>query len=313
MPTRQERAENFLAAAKLKHNGKYDYSRVEYVNTSAKVSIGCPVHGWFIQAPGGHLAGRGCPKCGLESLSGPKTPVEEILKRFREVHGDRYDYKYVPETYSGVHKPKVRIVCREHGEFLQTPSKHVHRGHGCPDCGNIARAKPNYSAEKLINRFEEMHGDTYGYQNVAEDFVGVKDKIRIECRIHGTFKQTPDSHLQGAGCVKCAEEVTGWTWSQWKEAGEKSKNFDGYKFYLVRCFNDEESFLKAGKTFLSLKSRFKGSDLPYNYEVLSLVQGEARYISELEIQFKREYKEFVYQPKVSFGGQTECFSETLCQ
>lgn len=53
----------FIAEAKAVHGDKYDYSRVEYVDTHTKVCIVCPKHGAFLQMPYSHLSGVGCPKC----------------------------------------------------------------------------------------------------------------------------------------------------------------------------------------------------------------------------------------------------------
>ena len=49
--------------AKKAHGDKYDYSKVQWVNTSIKVCIVCPKHGEFFQRPDRHLQGQGCPVC----------------------------------------------------------------------------------------------------------------------------------------------------------------------------------------------------------------------------------------------------------
>lgn len=51
-----------------------------------------------------------------------KKTTEEFVAEARKVHGDRYDYSKV--EYHTV-KVKVCIVCPEHGEFWQTPEKHL--------------------------------------------------------------------------------------------------------------------------------------------------------------------------------------------
>lgn len=51
----------FVKRAREVHNNKYDYSKVEYVNSRTKVCISCAQHGDFYQTPNNHL--RGCPKC----------------------------------------------------------------------------------------------------------------------------------------------------------------------------------------------------------------------------------------------------------
>ena len=52
---------DFINKANLIHNNKYDYSKVEYVNSKTKVCIICPKHGEFWQTPRSHLIGQGCP------------------------------------------------------------------------------------------------------------------------------------------------------------------------------------------------------------------------------------------------------------
>ena len=54
---------DFIEKAKKVHIDKYDYSKVEYINSQTKVCIICPKHGEFWQKPNGHLQGRGCPIC----------------------------------------------------------------------------------------------------------------------------------------------------------------------------------------------------------------------------------------------------------
>ena len=55
--------EDFITKSKQIHGDLYDYSQVNYINTSTKVSIVCPKHGIFEQTPNGHLRGQGCKKC----------------------------------------------------------------------------------------------------------------------------------------------------------------------------------------------------------------------------------------------------------
>lgn len=73
--------EDFINKASHEHNNKYDYSDVEYVNNAVKITIICPHHGKFIQAPGNHTQGDGCPKCARElsgySRSTWKTQAEQ--------------------------------------------------------------------------------------------------------------------------------------------------------------------------------------------------------------------------------------------
>ena len=60
---KRKTTEQFIQEAINIHGDRYDYSNVEYVNNRTKVVIACSQHGEFLQTPGDHLNGRGCPVC----------------------------------------------------------------------------------------------------------------------------------------------------------------------------------------------------------------------------------------------------------
>ncbi len=62
---------------------------------------------------------------------------DEVIRRFKKAHGDRYDYSLVDYKYMTV---KVKIICSKHGIFDQEPTAHF-RGHGCKICGEEQRMK----------------------------------------------------------------------------------------------------------------------------------------------------------------------------
>jgi len=123
-----------------------------------------------------------------------KLTQEEVIKRFKEKHGDRYDYSLV--EYNGANV-NVKIKCNEHGEFNQMPYNHF-MGKGCSKC---------IQSKKTTNDFildsKAVHGDIYDYSLV--EYVNSKTKVKIICRKdnHGIFEQTPNSHLNGKGCFRC--------------------------------------------------------------------------------------------------------------
>ena len=186
--------QKFIDKANKVHNGKYDYSKVEYIDTHTKVCIVCPEHGEFWQIPNAHLCGCGCPAC-----SNCKRPTtEEFIDKCKLVHGDRYDYSQV--SYVRTHD-KVRIICPEHGEFMQTPSSHL-RGAGCPECGKVSRTgRPYYNNGKFIEKARKVHGERYDYSKV--EYVDTNTPVCIICPEHGEFWQKPSNHLNGSGCYKC--------------------------------------------------------------------------------------------------------------
>lgn len=56
--------------------------------------------------------------------------------------------------------------------------------------------------KQFIERAIIVHGDGYLYDEV--DYIKSSVKIIINCREHGAFEQTPNSHLSGAGCPSCS-------------------------------------------------------------------------------------------------------------
>ena len=125
--------ESFVSRAIEKHGDKYDYSMVNYVNSSLRVIIGCPVHGWFDQVAKSHLEGFGCAKCACENrLKTHGMKADEFVRRSKLVHRDRYVYSNINFISAC---DNVSIVCKKHGEFNQIA--HVHyNGSGCQRCAN---------------------------------------------------------------------------------------------------------------------------------------------------------------------------------
>jgi len=118
----------FIIKAKKVHGDKYDYSKTKYEISRKNVTIICPIHGEFEQAPNNHLSkGYGCPKC-----LGKVIDTETFIKKAKEVHGDKYDYskvKYIKQF------SKIDVICPEHGQINITPYYHIN-SFGCKKCSN---------------------------------------------------------------------------------------------------------------------------------------------------------------------------------
>lgn len=67
----------FIERSTEEHNGKYDYSLVDYKGATEKVKIICPRHGIFEQVASSHLWGNGCPICNQSHL---ENYVMRVLK-----------------------------------------------------------------------------------------------------------------------------------------------------------------------------------------------------------------------------------------
>ncbi len=190
--------ENLIERCMKVHNNKYSYENTEYINAGTKICVTCPVHGDFHILPFHHLNGQGCPKC-----KGKNLTQDEIIAKFKKIHGDKYDYSKV--IFNKM-KEKVCIICPEHGEFWQTPQKHLN-GQGCPKCGIEKRTSESVlPLDIYIKRANNMHNNKYDYSFV--NFTSLHDKIKINCPLHGYFEQNAYDHLNGHGCPVCGQQLS---------------------------------------------------------------------------------------------------------
>jgi hypothetical protein len=188
--------DGFISRARSVHGNRYNYSRTKCIKSRESVIIICRKHGQFPQSPDNHLQGRGCPECSHENQ---RTTTKDFIRRSSLVHGNRYNYS--PTEYGQSNKTKVKIICRRHGIFEQSPSNHL-KGIGCPSCGKTKRL----NTKGFVNRSIDIHGDRYDYSRA--DYRNNCKEVEIICKKHGIFKQIPANHLNGNGCPRCINRVS---------------------------------------------------------------------------------------------------------
>ena len=171
--------EEFIKKAKEVHCNKYEYTKVNYVNTQTKVCIICPEHGEFWQTPNSHTQWHGCPKCRNEA-NGKRCRLskEEFIKKVSKVHGDKYDYHKVKYKNNST---KICISCPEHGDFWQKPIHHL-QGQGCPKCSlsHLERDVMNYLDKVGIQYDYQKRFHWLGLQSL--DFYLPDYNVGIECQ-----------------------------------------------------------------------------------------------------------------------------------
>lgn len=241
---------------------------------------------------------------------GYKLTILAFIEKANKIHNNKYDYS--DTIYNGRHK-QLKINCPKHGIFEMTSGNHL-SGRGCNKC-NISRKTS--SLEKIIENFIKIHNNRYDYSLV--DYKGSNKKVKIICREHGIFEQTPHKHLYGRGCPQCKNEISskrarenpiGWSKTNWFKAAQKSKNFDSFKVYILECWDENEKFYKIGRTFTKIKERFRNKiSMPYNFKILKVFEDCAENIYDLESKLKNENKEYKYKPLKNFRGMYECFSK----
>jgi hypothetical protein len=179
----------FIERANHIHGDEYNYSLVDYKNNKTKVKIVCKKHGTFEQLPINHIESKsGCNKC----YGNNKITTEEFIQRSKLKHDNNYDYSLVDYKTD---KLKVKIICKKHGIFEQTPNVHLN-GHGCFKCGN------KNDLETFLEKSKLIYGDLYDYSLV--DYVNINTSIKVICKKHGDFKILPSTFLyEKKGCIHC--------------------------------------------------------------------------------------------------------------
>jgi hypothetical protein len=288
--------ELFIERATSVHANKYDYSRVVYRSAKEKVEIICKTHGSFMQCPDKHInAKQGCNDCGNISVGKALAfTLDDFIEQAKAAHGDKYDYSEV--DYKLAHD-KVVISCPIHGRFKQTPALHV-RSCGCTKCGDEMIGKALIkSADEFISNSKSVHGEKYDYSLVR--YRGAHKKVKILCRDHGVFEQTPDSHINtGCGCPKCS--VHGF------------KDNELASLYVLRSLCG--SYLKIGiSNEISVRVKKLHRTTPFEFDVIEKFYAIGLVVRNMESKFHKVFDNAGFK---GFDGATEWFhydSEKLQQ
>lgn len=244
------------------------------------------------------------------------TPAELIKHKIKSIHGDNIAFISMAACdYKG--RNKAVFNCPTHGNFTLRLCN-AFDGRGCQKCGF---EELGYSLRKnlseYVDKIRDVHGDKYKYLGL-ERTKNETSKILVECPFHGQFTQDVHVHITGVGCPKCArqkhvDDCVGFGFTDWVSAANKSKRFDSFKVYVIKCTDDTtgELFYKVGRTFNKVNQRYKSkNDLPYDYEIISVVGStNPEFIYKLENEIKNDLVAHRYIPKKEFGGMKECFSK----
>ena len=116
---KQDDTSSFITKAMLVHGNRYDYSKVEYKNSSTSVSIICPKHGEFWQKPNDHLNGHGCPICNESKL---EKEIEKHLMATNIKFEKQKKFEWLGRLTIDFYLPdyNVGIECQGGQHFLET-------------------------------------------------------------------------------------------------------------------------------------------------------------------------------------------------
>jgi len=108
------------------HGDRYILDKVNYINSSTKIEVGCRIHGYFFKFPNDIKGKGGCPKCGNSFTKTTDDFISEVSMIFPQ-----YDYSKV--IYKNAHT-KILVICPEHSAFMIKPNTLL-SGSGCGQCG----------------------------------------------------------------------------------------------------------------------------------------------------------------------------------
>lgn len=190
---------------------EFDYSKVNYINNSTKVSIGCPKHGFFEITPNEFLSKNQkikCPTCRNEIRFQKyghfklkyteKEYLDKIHKNLKNenINLDLSDLRHSYAT------EKIKIHCNIHGDFYIAANSFVEYC-DCKYCKK-ERTKKELNLKKM-NVFLEKAKKKY--PNIDYSIIKPCEKEKTEqydiiCPEHGKVRVFSDTFLK-KGCPFC--------------------------------------------------------------------------------------------------------------
>ncbi len=263
----------------------------EFINVNTRVKVKTK-YGTCSYLPSQLLNGR------VPTIKTAINKTNYFKNKVKEVFGNTIDLRLV--KYVGL-ATRVKVITK-YGICSVYPSNLLN---GITPTIRTAINPSAYS----IAMYKEVHGDVYDYSKA--EYAHSHNKIIIICGIHGEFKQSANSHLQGASCRKCGNlNNVSWSHTDWEKKAEDSKHFDGFKVYIIKCYDENEVFYKIGRTYQTVGRRFnRKRKMPYSYELIQIIKGSALATIKLENKLHKANEKYRYIPSIKFNGRQECYSK----
>lgn len=282
--------EEYIEKAKSIHGDKYDYSEINYINSTTNIKVKCDNGHTFLTNPSNHISSNktGCPHCSSKKAS---TTEEYILSAIK-VHGNKYDYSLVDYKNS---RTKIEVICDQGHIFKVQPNNHISSNKtGCPHCS----PKRAYTTEEFITMSNKIHNNQYDYSETV--YIDSRTKVKIKCSHGHTFEVTPANHtLRKTGCPTC---------SNGKQIGMMPTFFKGKPSTLYYAKIGE--VYKIGVTTRTPQQRLYGQTKGKKYTILKEWHYKEGYDAYLQEQaYLEQFKEFKYNTTNNFmhGGINELF------
>lgn len=145
----------------------YDLSEVRYYGSHIPIKIYCNTCKSFFwikirKIDDNVRFNSCCPRCNYITTNrlNNKT-VDEWIEKFKELHGDKYDYSLIVSIDNNY--TKIPIKCNSCGKiFYQSPNVHLRSKIPCPCCRGVKMSElKRLTTDEVKERLEEIYGDMY--------------------------------------------------------------------------------------------------------------------------------------------------------
>lgn len=265
-----------------------------------------------------HRKTSGCKMCAKEARTAKNIKDEDVFLKEIEEACLRLNCKfkgYVGD-YKGSYHTEGVFVCNEHGEIIKTNCRTFCRKSrktsGCLKCINchfLEISKSN--SYRHISDFlstGRYHEDTIFERD--EDRVtkaGARNYWKVTCGDCGeSYKSFTGSLKSGRIGCSCGKIVNNMGFYP-----ERANWID--TLYLLKLKSKEggtENFYKIGRSFV-FDRRLSNLRAHYDIDVLSTVNDIHKNVFEYETVLLKLAYPWKYFPKISFGGQGECFTSEI--
>lgn len=215
---------------------------------------------------------------------------QDFISKAKAKHGEKFDYS---EVHYINQKSLVKIICPMHGEFLQTPDKHLFSKFGCSKCSNCLKNKPQkrrskkskYTKEYALKKLKDKFGDVFEFDFSLFDET-LNGIIIVKCKTHGVFKNTALNLISQKNkkcCSKCHYDFL---------SKEKTGSYENFVKQSKKLYNDKYVYPKENEnTYKNKKSIVK---------IICQIHGEFTKKAQKHISGQGCIK-CMYEKLISFG------------
>ena len=275
----------------------------KYLGTDALLILKCNIDGNIINTTWHNIQGNNltCEVCIENEKITKNTVSSEYLK------------SCVLPNYIKIYTEKDQLLedfidcyCEKHNHYFKMKCKTIIDGKGCPKCRNST-----LELEDVIMRVQSKSPNV---QILSTEYINAKTKLKCKCLIDNyEWEALPSSLLQGYGCPECGRINSEGYYCVYRAEKMKDKwTNQKSNVYILKLYDELETFYKVGITKNSIKKRFSSKiALPYSYDIISLTEMSLYDAVYFETEIKNRNKDFRYTPIKSFHGRSECFTKII--